>query len=66
MSNFKKAGEARNIKSGSQSHRNRANVVDGKEIPNVESIIDKIFGDFNIKETLAESKRQYAMEKSRA
>jgi len=64
MSNFKKTSEAR-IKSGSQSHRNRAQNIDGKEIPNVESIMDKIFGDFNIQETLAESKRQYAMEKSR-
>jgi hypothetical protein len=56
MSNFKKASEAR-VKSGSQSHR-RAHMADGNEIPKVEAIMEKLYGDFDVKETLAESARQ--------
>jgi hypothetical protein len=63
-SNFKKASEAR-VKSGSQSHRTRGHMVDGNDIPKVEAIMDKLYGDFDVQETLAESARQRAMQKSR-
>jgi hypothetical protein len=63
-SNFKKASEAR-VKSGSQSHRVRTHMADSNEIPKVEAIMSKLYGDFDVQETLAESARQRAMEKSR-